>query len=127
LGLAYSFRGSVSYHYGGKHGSGQADMVLQKELRVPHLDLRASGRENETHWAWLRVSETSKPSLSDTLPPGRPHFLIVLLPVGAIFFQTTRIVMSYHAIEQRLGNMISSLVRKNQILVVSKLVSPWRE
>ena len=33
LGLAYSFRGSVHYHHGGKHGSMQADMVLE-ELRV---------------------------------------------------------------------------------------------
>jgi hypothetical protein len=33
LGLAYSFRCSVRYHYGGKHGSVQAGMVL-KELRV---------------------------------------------------------------------------------------------
>ena len=34
LGLACSFRGSVHYHHGGKRGSGQADMVLEKELRV---------------------------------------------------------------------------------------------
>jgi hypothetical protein len=34
---AYSFRGSVHDHHGGKHGSGQADMV-QEELRVLHLD-----------------------------------------------------------------------------------------
>jgi hypothetical protein len=29
LGLPYSFRGSVHYHYVGKHGSLQADMVLK--------------------------------------------------------------------------------------------------
>ena len=39
LGLAYSFRGLVHYH----HGSMQADMVLEKELRVLHLDLQAAG------------------------------------------------------------------------------------
>jgi len=39
--LAYSFRGSVHYH-GGKHGGVQADMVLEKELRVLHLDLKAT-------------------------------------------------------------------------------------
>jgi hypothetical protein len=38
LGLAYSIRGSVCYYHGGKHGSIQADMVLEKELRVLHLD-----------------------------------------------------------------------------------------
>jgi hypothetical protein len=38
LELAYRFRGSVRYHHSGKHGSIQADMVLEKELRVLHLD-----------------------------------------------------------------------------------------
>jgi hypothetical protein len=37
LGLAYSFRGSVHYH----HGSVEADLVLEKELRVLHLDPQA--------------------------------------------------------------------------------------
>jgi hypothetical protein len=40
LGLAYSFRGSVHYHHGGKHGSRLADVVLE-ELRVLHQDLQA--------------------------------------------------------------------------------------
>jgi hypothetical protein len=43
LGLAYSFRGSVHYHHNGKHGSIQADMVLE-EPRVLHLDLKAARR-----------------------------------------------------------------------------------
>ena len=34
----------VHYHHGGKHGSMQADMVLEKELRVLHLDLKATRR-----------------------------------------------------------------------------------
>jgi len=38
LGPAYSFRGLVHYHHGGKHG--QADLVLEKELRVLHLICR---------------------------------------------------------------------------------------
>jgi hypothetical protein len=42
LGLAYSFRGSV--HYGRKHGSLKADMVLERELIVLHLDLQAARR-----------------------------------------------------------------------------------
>jgi hypothetical protein len=40
LGLACPFRGSVQYHRGEKHGSAQADMVLEKELIVLYLDLR---------------------------------------------------------------------------------------
>ena len=42
MGLAYSFRGLV-YHYGKKHGSVQADMVLE-EPRVLHFDLKAARR-----------------------------------------------------------------------------------
>ena len=37
MGLAYSFRDSDHYYHGRKHGSMQADMVLQ-ELRVLYLD-----------------------------------------------------------------------------------------
>ena len=43
LGLAYSFRGVVHYHQGGKHGSMQVDMVLEKKLRVLDLDPQATG------------------------------------------------------------------------------------
>jgi len=63
LGLAYSFRGSVHYHHGRKHGSVQeADMVLE-ELRALHLDpkvarrkLSSAGSQEEgliPHWAEL--------------------------------------------------------------------------
>jgi hypothetical protein len=38
LGLAYWFRGLVHHHHGGKHGSAQAELVLEEELRVLHLD-----------------------------------------------------------------------------------------
>ena len=51
LGLAYSFRGSVHYHHGGKHDSMQADMVLEKELRVLHLDLQAAEGDCAPHHA----------------------------------------------------------------------------
>jgi hypothetical protein len=37
LGLAYSFRDLVLYHHDRKHGSVQADMVTEKELRVLYL------------------------------------------------------------------------------------------
>jgi hypothetical protein len=44
LGLAYRFRDSVYYHQGGrKHGSIQASMV-QEELRVLQLHLKADSR-----------------------------------------------------------------------------------
>lgn len=35
-GLAYSFRSLVHYRHGRKHGGVQADMVLEKKLRVLH-------------------------------------------------------------------------------------------
>jgi hypothetical protein len=41
LGLPYSFRGSVHYHHGRKHGSVQAGMALE-ELRVLYLDPKAA-------------------------------------------------------------------------------------
>ena len=48
LGLAYRFRGLVHYHYDRKHGSIQADMVLEKELRFLHLDPTAASRETDS-------------------------------------------------------------------------------
>ena len=42
LGLAYSFRDSVHYHHGEKHGTMQADTVLEKEMRVLHLHPQAA-------------------------------------------------------------------------------------
>jgi hypothetical protein len=45
LGLPYRFRGSVHYCQGRKHGSIEADMVLEKELRVLHLDWKAARRD----------------------------------------------------------------------------------
>jgi hypothetical protein len=54
LGPAESFSGSVHYHHGRKHGSIQAGIVLEKELRVRHLDSKAprkrlasTGRQEE--------------------------------------------------------------------------------
>jgi hypothetical protein len=44
LKLAYRFRVSVHYHHGEKYGSIQAGMALE-ELRVLHLDLKASRKE----------------------------------------------------------------------------------
>jgi hypothetical protein len=43
LGLVYRFRGIVNYHHGRKHGGMQANMVLEKELKILHLDSQVAG------------------------------------------------------------------------------------
>ena len=50
LGLAYSFRGLVHYHHNRKHGAVQVDMVLEKELRVLHLDWKVARKNCVPHW-----------------------------------------------------------------------------
>jgi hypothetical protein len=40
--IGAGFRGSVHYHHGGKLGSIQTDMVLEKELRALHLYIKAA-------------------------------------------------------------------------------------
>jgi hypothetical protein len=40
------FRGLFHYCHSQKHGSMQTDMVLEGQLRVLHLDLQATQREN---------------------------------------------------------------------------------
>ena len=42
MGLAYNFRSLVYYHHDRNQGSRQAEMVLEKELRVLLLDLQAA-------------------------------------------------------------------------------------
>lgn len=41
--MTYSFRSLIHCRHGGKHGRVQADMGLEKEQRVLHLDLKAGG------------------------------------------------------------------------------------
>jgi hypothetical protein len=43
----------VHYHHGRRHGSTQADTVLEKEMRVLHLDQKAARRLTLLHWAEL--------------------------------------------------------------------------
>ena len=50
-GVAYVFRGSGHYQHG-THGVIWADMILEKELRVLHLGMEATG-SGLRHWAWL--------------------------------------------------------------------------
>jgi hypothetical protein len=51
LELGYSFKGLAHCCHGKKHGSRQADMMLEKELRVLHLDPQAAERDCVPHWA----------------------------------------------------------------------------
>jgi hypothetical protein len=53
----------------------QAHMVLEKELRVLHFDLKASRRRLSSILGRTRASEASKPTCGVT------HFLIVPLPM----------------------------------------------
>ena len=43
IGAGLQFRGSVHCHHGGKHGSMQADVVLEKELEVTYPDPKTAG------------------------------------------------------------------------------------
>jgi hypothetical protein len=58
---AHSFRGSVHYHHGGKHGNVQADMVMKKELRILHLDPQAAEGDEVPHWAELKYRRPQSP------------------------------------------------------------------
>ena len=65
LGLASSFRGSVYYHHGGKHGSMQAGLVPEKFY---FFILQAARRS-------LSIGGFKTYLLSDTLLSTRPHLL----------------------------------------------------
>ena len=52
IAAVYSFRGLVCHQHGREDGDTQAHMVLEKQLRVLHLNDQATGRES--HWAYLR-------------------------------------------------------------------------
>ena len=43
IGASLQFRGLVHYCHGKNHGAEQANMVLEKKLKVLHLDLQAAG------------------------------------------------------------------------------------
>jgi hypothetical protein len=45
IGSGLQFQSLVHYYHGRKHGCMQADMVLEKEPRVLHLNQEATGRE----------------------------------------------------------------------------------
>jgi hypothetical protein len=70
-GAVLQFRGLVHCLHFRKHSSVQADMVLERELRVLHLNVQAAGRR-------LRHTFSDKVMLT----PIKPHLLILLLPMG---------------------------------------------
>ena len=43
--MAYHFRRLAHYHNSGKQGSMQANMVLERYLKILHPDQQAAGRE----------------------------------------------------------------------------------
>lgn len=61
-------RGLVHYHHGWKHGGTQADMIVERELRVLHLDVKAAGRAQAT-------SDTPETAPSNPLPSIKPQLL----------------------------------------------------
>ena len=65
------------------HGSVQADIVLEKELRVPHLDLQATEQKESLYTEHsLSMRDLQVCPDNDTLPPTSPHPLRVPLPVS---------------------------------------------
>jgi hypothetical protein len=61
-GAGLCFQGClVHYHHGVKHSATQADMVLEMELRVLHMDQKSASRKHESHWAWLELLKLQNP------------------------------------------------------------------
>ena len=86
LGLAYSFRDLVHYHQGWKHGSMQADMVLE-EPRVVDIDSRVVRIDCDIGHS-LSIGDLSAYLHSDTLLPIRSCHLTVT-PYGQALTHTS--------------------------------------
>ena len=78
IGGDLQFRGSVHYHHVGKHDSVQADVVLEKELRVLHWDPQAAEGDCVPTLG-MAFSNKASPT------PTRSHLLIVPLPMDQAF------------------------------------------
>jgi hypothetical protein len=63
-GTDLQFRGLVHCHHGRDHETMQADLALERNQGVLHLDPQQQGLEH---------LKTVKPTVSETLPPNRPH------------------------------------------------------
>jgi hypothetical protein len=59
--VTYSFRGLVYYCHGWKHGSMQIDAVLEKKLRVLHLDPQVADEDCVSHWGQLKHRRPQNP------------------------------------------------------------------
>lgn len=96
--LAYSFWGLVHYLYGGKKGSMQAHMMLEKEMRVftswPFRNIYWS----ETLDSYLSIGKLRVFLHSDTLFNHKTKHIpiIVILSLRPIFFQTTIPLLHFH-------------------------------
>ena len=55
------FRGLAHYCHGRKHGSLQADMVREEELKVLHLDPQAAERTVTLGLAWTSSNKATPP------------------------------------------------------------------
>jgi hypothetical protein len=81
IGAGSEFRGLVHCHHGGRHVGMQADLVLERSLRVFHLDPQAAGRERERESFWnlkaTPVTHFLQPAIHTSL---KPQLLIVPSP-----------------------------------------------
>ena len=76
----------------------QADMVLERKLRVLHLGRH---QEEKVTLGLAEVSKTSKSTPSDALPPTRPHLLYhplsvqIYEPMGSSLMRQTTTPSKY--------------------------------
>lgn len=113
-GAGLSFRGLVHCLHGVRHGSMWAEIILERQLRVWHVDQRQQEERMTLGLAW--ESETSKPTFSDKPMPTRPHLLTVSL------LQTHRgCFHSNHS--QPAGTWRQELVRRSRRRVINNW--PW--
>ena len=92
---------------------------MEKELRVLHLDLQATGNKLCAILSIACTKDLKAHPHSDILSPIQPHFLTVPFLLGIIFFQTTtKMVLSIA------GNIGTPLTKssKNMQLLLTVLV-----
>jgi hypothetical protein len=74
--ITYSFRGLDHYHHGGNHGSIQADMVLEKNLRVLFLICRKQKVTVYYTRLFLSMGDLKTHSQNYTLPLTKLYLLV---------------------------------------------------
>ena len=82
IGVDLQFRDLVYYHHGGM----QADTVLEKELRVLHLDPQAAERRlcATPGTAWVYETSKSTPTVTYFLQQGNTYFNKAIPPNSAM-------------------------------------------